>query len=309
MTPAFRPDRILIADWSASASPSPARPSADAIWIGEAGAEGLTASYHRTRADAEARLQDAARAALSHGERLLIGADFPFAFPAGLAAALTGQPRALALWDWLAAHVEDAPDNRNNRFALAAAINARFPGVGPFWGRPASLDLPDLPEKGRQRHSHALAERRAVEQAVPSAQPCWKLYTTGSVGSQALMGIPAMARLRAAFPGRVAVWPFEPWAEAPVVLAEVYPSLLAREVTALLPPGRRSRFDMPIKDAVQVRLLAGALAAIARAGDLADLMAPQREAAVLEEEGWILGAGHQPRLAAAARTVGRAALP
>lgn len=290
-------ERVVVVDWSAASTPSPARPSADAIWIGEARAAGgaATASYRRTRAEAMVALRGTVEAALAAGERLLIGADFPFGWPAGLAAALTGRAEALALWDWLAAEIEDAPDNRNNRFAVAARINARFPGIGPFWGRPDALNLPGLPARGTERSGHGLPERRAVEARVPSAQPCWKLYTTGSVGSQALTGVPALARLRADFPGRVAVWPFEPWEKAPVVLAEVYPSLLAAEVRAALAADTAA-----VKDAAQVRLLAGALARLSVEGALASLLAPQADAATLREEGWILGVGHEAALRAAA---------
>ncbi|MES2667114.1 MAG: molybdopterin guanine dinucleotide synthesis [Pseudomonadota bacterium] len=307
----MKPDRIVIVDWSASAKPSPARPSADAIWIGVADVAGgtITSSYHRTRADAFATLQTMVQQALHDNQRLLIGADFPFAYPAGFAAALTGARRALALWDWLARHVEDAPDNANNRFALADAINASLPGTGPFWGRPAHLTLPHLPDKGRARHGHGLAERRVVERLVPSAQTCWKLYTTGSVGSQALLGIPMLARLRSTFAGQVAVWPFEPWQKAPVVLAEVYPSLLASQVRALTGPVPATKSGWPIKDAVQVRLLAGALAQMVRDGRLASLLDPPAAPHILTEEGWILGAGHEAGLQTAAAAIGPAALP
>lgn len=284
-------DRVAVIDWSAASKPTPRRPSADAIWLAEASGDTPPAlRYLRTRAEALAALSALAAAALDAGQRLLIGADFPFGYPRGFAAALTGRAEALALWGWLAERLHDGPDNANDRFALAAAINARFPGLGPFWGRPAGLALPGLPEKGRARHGHGLPERRLVETLVPSAQPCWKLYTTGSVGSQALTGIPALARLRAAFPGRVAVWPFEP-ADAPVVLAEVYPSLLDAAV-------RTAMADDPaaIKDAVQVRLLAGALARLAARDALGPLLSPEAAPAVLAEEGWILGAGHAAML-------------
>jgi hypothetical protein len=296
-------DRVAVVDWSAASAPSPARPSADAIWIGVARADGGTEAptYHRTRAAAGAALAAMVEAALAAGERLLIGADFPFGWPRGLAPALTGRARALALWDRLAARIEDGADNRNNRFEVAAAINARFPGVGPFWGRPSGLALPGLPERGSDRHGHGLPERRAVEARVPSAQPCWKLYTTGSVGSQALTGVPALARLRAAFPGRVAVWPFEPWEDAPVALAEVYPSLLAAEVAEVCatdPTVPRDGRGRPIRDAAQVRVLAGALARLSAAGALEAALSPPAEAATLAEEGWILGVGSEAALRA-----------
>ena len=173
-------------------------------------------------------------------------------------------------------------------------VSARS-GGGPFWGRPATLVLPDLPDRGRDRHGHGLPERRAVEALVRAAQPGWKLYTTGSADSQALLGIPALARLRAAFPGRIAVWPFEPWDKAPVVLAEVYPSLLAAQVRDAL-----AADPAAIKDAVQVRLLAAALARLDRDAGLAPLFAAAAAPEVLAEQGWILGAGHQAALQQAA---------
>lgn len=291
-------DRIAIVDWSAAAKASPARPSADAIWIGVATGQGVPVShYHRTRAAAAAHLHELARAALEQGARLLIGADFPFGWPAGLASALTGQPSALALWDWLAAHLQDGPDNANNRFALAAAINARLPGLGPFWGRPAALILPDLPDRGSLRHGHGLPERRLTETHHSRAQTCWKLYTTGSVGSQALLGVPVLAGLRAAFAPDVAVWPMEPVARAGVVLAEVWPSLLAPQVAAAVTA------TGAIKDDVQVRLLAGALMRLS-AADWAQALSPAAPPSVLREEGWILGTGIAEALRAAAAAAG-----
>ncbi len=283
----MRFDRVVVVDWSAAGSPSPLRPSADAIWIGEATPEGSKGeTYYRTRADALEALRTHCRDALAAGERLLIGTDFPHGYPSGFARALTGEARALAVWDWLAANVEDAPDNRNNRFELAARINACFPGAGPFWGRPEAMDLPDLPTKGTERtEAHGLPERRLVEQRVTRAQPCWKLYTTGSVGSQALLGIAALAKLRAEFGSIVDVWPFERL-QAPIVLAEVYPSLLADQMPR----------EEGIKDQVQVRLLARALACT----DLGPMLAPEAPAEILAEEGWILGAGHEAALRAAA---------
>lgn len=285
----MRFDRVLVLDWSAGSSPSPRKPSADAIWIGRAGTiSGET--YHRTRHDAEAMLRAEMTAARAAGQRLLIGADFPFGYPTGFARALTGRDGALAVWDWLSAHVADAPDNANNRFALAAAINARLGQRGPFWGRPAGLDLAALPDKGLGR-VHPFPERRMVEALHPRAQPVWKLYTTGSVGSQALLGIPVMARLRAA---GAAAWPFDPPDGAAVVLAEVWPSVLAAEVSdALAEAGPGA-----IKDRMQVRLLAQALNGL---GDLADLLTPDAPADVLAEEGWILGTGHAAALRSALR--------
>ncbi len=277
-------DTVIIVDWSAASSPSPARPSPDAIWIGVAAADGVTTTYHRTRTAAEmvvTALLDAEQAA---GRRVLAGFDFPFGYPTGFAARLTGQATAAAVWNWLARHITDGADNANNRFAVAARINRDCGGRGPFWGCPAGLDLPGLSARKHVDYaSLGLPERRRIEVAVPRAQPVWKLYTTGSVGSQALMGLPMIHRLSQRAGTRV--WPFA--APGPVTLAEVYPSLLSRAI---------AREAAAIKDEAQVRLLARALLALAQTGHLAPLFAPP---AIAAEEGWILGAGHGAVLEAA----------
>lgn len=297
-------DTVIVADWSAAATASPARPSPDAIWIGVArGGVSQAPLYRRTRAQATATLADLLAAEVAAGRRALAGFDFPFGWPQGFAARVAGRPEALALWDWLADAVRDEPDNANNRFAVAERLNGLFPGVGPFWGRPATARHPGVPERGSLRGGHGLPERRLVEARARGAQPCWKLYTTGSVGSQALLGVAALARLRrdARLAGALTVWPFETGLaapDAPVTLAEVWPSLLAAEVAAR-DPGE-------IRDAAQVRLLAARLATLDAEGRLAALFAadPALSAAEREtaarEEGWILGVveGAAPALAA-----------
>lgn len=78
-------DSYLIVDWSALRMPSPARPSRDAIWVGEGHwqAEGLVSSesYWRTRYACEeyliACLQELARS----GRRILLGCDFVYGYP------------------------------------------------------------------------------------------------------------------------------------------------------------------------------------------------------------------------------------
>lgn len=281
-------DTVIVVDWSAANVPSPARPSADAIWMGVARGGACDVSYHRTRADAEAALVAALDVETDAGRRVLAGFDFPLGYPAGFAARLTGQSSARAVWDWLEGNLITTPHNRSNRFELAAGINSRFGNVGPFWGRPAGLDLPSLPARKLVDYlALGLTERRAVETAVPRAQPVWKLYTTGSVGSQALTGLPMIARL--ARRAGCAVWPFD-GADAALVLAEVYPSLLAQDVSLAMAGGE-------IKDAAQVRLLAQAVWALSAQGGLSALL----DVPSHREEGWILGAGHGAALEGALR--------
>lgn len=276
----MRFDGVIIVDWSAAAKPTRGK---DSIWIGQAGAGAQGPVNAPTRHAAMEVLHHRVEAARAAGQRLLIGADFPFAYPQGFAKALTGRHGALSIWEWLASNVADAPDNANNRFDLANRINASLPGIGPFWGRPAHLDLPHLPAKGSARHGMHFAERRAVEATERGTQPVWKLYTTGSVGSQALLGIARFARLKAELGAACAVWPFEPIGSAQVVLAEVWPSLLAKDVAEI-------EGLYPCKDAAQVDMLARALAGLPP-DQLAALLAPDASRDILTEEGWILGAG------------------
>ena len=277
-------DTVVVVDWSAAATPSPARPSADAIWIGVARAGQVDTRYFRTRLAAETFLTALLDSEAAAGHRTLVGFDFPMGFPTGFAERLTGRASATAVHRWLAETIQDSPDNTNNRFAVAARINESMGGGGPFWGRPAGLDLPHLPATKQVDYpALGLSERRVVESLVPRAQPVWKCYTTGSVGSQALMGLPLIHRLTK---NGAAVWPFDP-RPAPVMVAEVYPSLLAAAVAR----------EGGIKDQAQVRLLATALYRAAQ-GNLLRQMLQTPGGAVTREEGWILGAGHAANLAA-----------
>jgi len=283
-------DTVIIVDWSASATPSPRKPSPDAIWIGVARATDDTPTYHRTRTEAETHLTALLMAELSAGRRVLLGCDFPFGYPQGTARHLTGTPDPLALWDWLAARITDAPDNTNNRFRVASQINASFPATGPFWGRPAALDLPHLPDRKTCDYAAlGLPERRRIETVIPRAQPVWKLYTSGSVGSQTLMGLPMLSRLRHRF--SAAVWPFQNLGAA-LIFAEIYPSLIDPAVA-------KATAKREIKDAAQVRLLARALRNLSQSGALNPLLTAVPEGTARDEEGWILGAGHAQTVLAA----------
>lgn len=269
-------------DWSAAADRG-AKPKADAVWTARAAGGAVETRYHRRPADAEKWLADTLAADAAAGRRTLAGFDFPFAYPAGFAEALTGTNDPLALWDWFAARLPGA-----DRWTLAGEINARFPGPGPLWFNGGRADVPGLPRKKARAEDSGLPERRAVERRAPGAFTCWQLGGAGAVGSQAMTGQAALSRLRRRLGGAVAVWPFEPL-QAPVALVEVWPSLIASAVRAAM-----AGATDPIKDEWQVRVLAGAIAALTP-GALAamlDVAAPV--------EGWILGVGHEAALAAAA---------
>ncbi|MEM6635880.1 MAG: gephyrin-like molybdotransferase Glp [Pseudomonadota bacterium] len=273
-------------DWSGG-NDTGARPRKDAIWICVAReTEVEEPIYFRNRPLAEDWLAGLIGKALSNGQRLLVGADFPFGYPKGFAAKVTGSDDPIKLWDWFAAHLKDAPEG-NNRFALAAQLNRRFPGVGPFWFNGTGRDIPDLPRKGLDRQGHGMPERRNAEEQQKGAFPVWQMGGAGAVGGQVMTGLATFARLRARFPEAISVWPFQAL-DRPVALVEVWPSLLAGLVAERMTPGR-------IKDAEQVRLMAGALARLdsAKLAQLLDVSAP--------EEGWILGIGHKAALEDAAR--------
>ena len=94
----------------------------------------------------------------------------------------------------------------------------------------------------------------------------------GAVGGQAITGMAALSRLRARYPERIAVWPFEPL-DAPVALLEIWPSLTT-------PPAP----DGWIKDAWQVHSVALDLARrpVADLNRYLNVTAP-----IALEEGWI----------------------
>ncbi len=291
-----RPDRVIAVDWSARSKPSPAKPTADAIFICDgSSATGNRTTYHRTRCAAFDAICEKLDQALTTQQTVLLGFDFAFGYPAGFAKHLTGQPDAKAIWAWMAEHVDDGPDNANNRFVVANHINQMSPGVGPFWGCPATLSLPHLPHKGTARTGHGLADRRLVETVVPSAHSVWKLFTTGSVGSQVLMGLPYLHRLRQRFGDQIAFWPFDD-AAAPIVCVEIYPSL--HKVHYLIPPHTRDPI-YHIKDAVQVLMVCDTFrSAPLAAGVWSKLCRPEPpfDPKIAAEEGWIFGA-HDPNRA------------
>ena len=181
----MRFDRVIVVDWSAANLPTSATNRANSIWVGCHDAEGGIEWHHRTRRAAEAQIVTLIAAAQAQGQRLLVGFDFAFGYPAGLALRLTGEARAQAVWAWLNDAIRDDAENRNNRFDVASRINAAFPeGPGPFWSHPSGQHWPGLPFRraGIDYAAMGLAETRAAEVAVPRAKSPWMLFNPGSVG-------------------------------------------------------------------------------------------------------------------------------
>ena len=301
-------DTHIVVDWSARSKPSPAQRTKDSIFwaVAHGGIVDGPPAYATTRNQAVECLTKLVAAEHEAGRRVLLGMDFPFGYPTGVARDLTGSSAALALWKWLAECVEDDERNRNNRFEVASRINRAYAGAGPCWGRPASWNLPEVPTRKPERGRHTYPpEKRLTEVRASGAKAVWQLYGAGSVGSQVLLGLPALEQIRNAptLHGQVAVWPFDDGLEPslkPIVIADVYPSLLSKAIKVLKRP-------CEIADEAQVRINAQAFASMDATGHLAPLfqgppgLAPAERRQVIEEEGWILGVGFESELREAAR--------
>lgn len=278
-------DKIIIVDWSGGKDQGP-KPKKDAIWACVVTQRQVTDPiYFRNRQVFETWCRDELRDAREASHRVLCGFDFPFGYPTGFAKHLTGSDDAFALWDWIEDRIEDAPKD-NNRFAVAAEMNRLCDGIGPFWGNGTKGDHDGLPRKGLVREQHGWPERRKAEENAKGTFTVWQLAGAGSVGSQTLMGLPLLNRLRREFGAALSVWPLEP-TETDIVLVEVWPSLLSTEIAESLPEGE-------IKDAHQVRVLAQAISRLQ-----VDALSQMLDVPVTEE-GWIFGLGHEDALKAAA---------
>ena len=290
----------VIVDWSAASKPST---GADSVWIGVLKRDvrfrlAFEAFNPATRAAAETKLGEVLDDLKKRNERALLGFDFPFGFPRGFSQALKlpGDAPWLAVWNQLDRMVKDKADNTNNRFGVASEINRRLTGGPfPFWGCPPKDALTTLqPKRTREHSADDLPEMRHADVAT-KAHSIWKLYYNGSVGGQAILGLPTVRRLKLARGEALKVWPFETGYRAlteadlggvEVVAAEVYPSLYK----AAPAPGE-------VKDLAQVRATAEHFARLDEAGKLGATFGPAAPLAdalrgeIESEEGWILGGG------------------
>ena len=284
-------DRYIAVDWSANNKPKIGK---DSIWAGTGtGRDDRVETVNiSTRRQAEAWLQGQLVEAVRAGARVLVGLDFPYGYPAGFAAALGVGDSWTGVWRYLAEHAEDDVRNRSNRFQMAAGINRMLGPDAPFWGRPATQPNPHLPEKKVVTYGH-LSEWRRAELTLHAAslhpQPVWKLAYAGSVGSQALLGIPVLHRLRwdPQLRDVSLVWPFEvtvpalPARTPGIVHAEIWPSAAPFDhESGTCPDERQGRavvHQWQRQD--QSGTLGGGFSAVPVGDD------------IRREEGWILGVG------------------
>ena len=282
-------DRYVVVDWSANSTP---KLGADSIWIAVHDRSGqVSITNLATRHGAEAFLVELLEA--EPAAATLIGVDFSLGYPAGTAATLgvRGAPWS-AMWAMLSEQITDDERNRNNRFSVAARINEQLTGsAAPFWGCPPSAAGRFLTST-KPRSWESLGEFRTVEATLRSCghRPfsSWQLLGAGAVGSQSLVGIPMLDRMRRRFADRFDVWPyttgFRPSTghSGAVVVAEVWPSMLDI-----------GDIGESVRDAAQVDATARWLSAADVAGELDAMFSPPISAEVAAlaaaEEGWVLG--------------------
>jgi len=247
-------DYYVMVDWSGGSSRRGNRP--DTIWI----AHGVrTASNPCTvspysRTEATSRIRDIIIANLNEDLRVLLCCDFGYGYPRRFSA---GLPTASAsawqvVWSYLYAAVQDdigttpgrKPTNRNNRFDVAEDINILMSPAaglyGPFWCVQKARTHFHVPQNQPRQpfttgQGNVLDALRETDRRARSDTP-FRLFGTGSVGSQVLTGIPRLHALRTdpLLAKISAIWPFETgWATkgswldpcVRVVHAEIYPSV------------------------------------------------------------------------------------
>lgn len=317
-------DAYVFVDWSAGNGFTSPTPQANAVWVGEfvpSHRRPPITSYHRSRYSAANQVNAFLHNCIKQERRVLVGFDFPYGYPSGLTAALglNVSPTAPApwnmIWSILNASITDR-NNVNNRFQVAdnlnRQINQHSAGMqqnagqaGPFWGCPTrqvtrylSVSSPGFPfhtSKGVQ-----LNRLRVTESKISGVQETWKLFGAGSVGSQALVGIPYVYNLRydPQLHKLSIVWPFETGftpapapSKGPFVLhAEIWPGIVKHEVASLLETDRSMFVDQAQVFAMcQWAANQDANGTLARFFDVPICLSQTQVVACTREEGWILG--------------------
>lgn len=310
-------DAYIMVDWSGGDRRRAGKQ--DCIWIAYGAADDVApvTLSPPSRTEAEYCITSVLETVLaSNNRRVLLSADFGYGYPAGFASLLPPPtapgdlPPWRRVWQYLRKHMHDdigtkpgrQPTNRSNRFEVASAINAiasTTAAPGPFWclfnsGRYACVPQ-KRPAQPFDTAKGPIAARRLTDERARSDTP-FRLFGTGSVGSQVLTGIPRLERIRfeSRFAGCSAVWPFETgWAPpigrwlAPdirVLHAEIYPSVRAPLADSIKDKGQVRSMWHWARDLDRQNLFL-------REFEIpAGIMRESREdATIRSEEGWILG--------------------
>src|SRR5256885_1678705 len=188
-------DSFVIVDWSAASQPKTGR---DSIWICAVDRDGVERLVEnpQTRHNAKNLLRELLSDAMARGERVLLGFDFPFGYPAGFAQrlGLHHAPPWRAVWDEIAARLKDAENNNNDRFTVAAEFNRRVSNRAfPFWGCPVRFTDDFL---GPKHHNGHAADGLAEQRHVVETEEAWTLGVTRARQRAAPAPTPTLPRLR-----------------------------------------------------------------------------------------------------------------
>ncbi len=287
----------VMVGWSAASKPSTGK---DSVWIGVLKPDArfrlqFEAHNPATREEAYLLLTKIVGDLNRLRQRVLVGFDFALGYPEGTAAALKlKSPDWRGLWDFLGGRVSDKPTNLNSRFNDAAQMNRIMTDQPwPFWGCPPRDAQRTLTATKPSYDPAGLPPLQRRTEAALKTKPLWQLYGAGTVGGQAILGIPRARALAASLGDAVKVWPFETGWKAlkeadleglNALIVEVNPGVI--EIKAE---------GGEITDRAQVRSLAEHFARLDDAGKLGAVFAqskggPADVAPVETQEGWILGA-------------------
>ena len=306
----------VMMDWSGSDRPRSGKQ--DCIWIAHESAEAsepITVSP-ASRTEAEQIIHAVLQSVVTANKGcVLLCADFGYGYPAGFASLVSHSrsaelPPWRVVWRYLREHIRDdigtkpgqQPNNRSNRFEVANEINAGSSSSasrGPFWClfKPGNhVCVPqNKPSQPFVFHNTSIAPLRITDKRAKSDTP-FRLFGTGSVGSQVLTGIPRLENLRfdPQFARCSAVWPFETgWApstgtwldpEIRILHAEIYPSVRATLADTIKDRGQVCAMWHWARDLDATNSL---IKEFARPHGIASGSTEDR--IIRNEEGWILG--------------------
>jgi len=303
-------------DWSAKHGLSPARPSADAVWVGAGEADDRTprARYFRSRMAGIAHVTRLLKRWTGEGKRVLVGFDLPYGYPVGFARWMDGSsdvPAWRKTWTAISSRFQDDERNLNNRFGVASELNALCgaDSYGPFWCAPGAQVTATLPPKmkGYLEFPYAMPDGSLLgdlricdarfRKAGLNIHTCWHLLGTGSVGGQGVAGIPHVENLRDhdAFAEYSKVWPFEtgftpeptdPIGSGPAIVhAEIWP----RVAESLMNPRTRIKDRAQVISVVEWARRLDAEGTLGTYFNAPDDLSQEDAVIAVEEEGWILG--------------------
>ena len=237
-------DTYLMVDWSAGRPAKSDKPKANAIWWAVQRARSARTwadrhwsnrinslvAFERTRSSAIRHVLDFMKNEVDAKRRVLIGLDFAFGYPKGFAEAISTEVDTIGdfLKEKFCLSGRDYIDHddraaSDGRFAVARTLNKTLEKTlkgrrveGPFWSVNEGEVHPKKGDPHKQDWPFEFKRLRSTDEHAPGAQPVWKVSGPGSVGSQALLGLPWLDVLRSELRGmcrtnvsRCLVWPLD----------------------------------------------------------------------------------------------------